>query len=96
MGVHEGHQVSEVSLLALAAAMRPRLRPLFFVVSGIVALNINYIYGAGIGMGWIAPRMITGLDLSVLLSLFNVGVFVWFARLLVKEAAAPAVAPRTA
>ena len=50
----------------------------------------------GIGMGWIAPRMITGLDLSVLLSFFNVGVFVWFARLLVKEAGAPAVAPQTA
>ena len=95
-GVHEHHQLFEVSLLALAASLRPRLRPLFFVVSAIVSLNINYIYGAGIGMGWIAPRMITGVDLSVLLSFFNVGVFVWFARLLVKEAAVSAVAPTTA
>ena len=94
-GVHEHHQLFEVSPLALAASMRPRLRPLFFVVSGIVTLNINYIYGAGIGVGWIAPRMITGVDLSVLLAFFNIGVFVWFARLLAREAAAAAAVPAT-
>jgi hypothetical protein len=84
-GMHEHHQLLEIPLLVLAAALRPAFRPLFFVVSGIVALNINYIYGAGLGIGWVAPRMITGVDLSVLLSFFNVGVLVWFARLLRAE-----------
>ena len=52
-GMHEHHQLFEVPLLALAAAMRPRLRPLFFAVSAIVALSINYALrrGAGDGMG---------------------------------------------
>jgi hypothetical protein len=84
-GMHEHHQLLEVPLLVLAAALRPAFRPLFFVVSGIVALNINYVYGAGLGVGWAVPRMITGIDLSVLLSLFNVGVLIWFARRLHAE-----------
>src|SRR6185436_14595465 len=78
-GMHEHHQLLEIPLLVLAAALRPAFRRLLVVVSGIVALNINFVYGAGIGMGWVAPRMITGVDLSVLLSLFNVGVLAWFA-----------------
>jgi hypothetical protein len=90
-GMHEHHQLLEVPLLVLAAALRPAFRPLFVVVSGIVALNINYIYGAGIGVGWMAPRMITGIDLSVLLSFFNVGVLVWFASRLHAEANAVAL-----
>jgi hypothetical protein len=83
--VHESHQLFEVPLLVLAAALRPRLRPLLAAVSGIVTLNINYVYGAGLGMGWNAPRMITGLDLSVLLAFVNVGVLVWFTHLLRSE-----------
>ena len=88
-GMHEHHQLLEIPLLVLAAALRPAFRPLFVVVSAIVALNINYIYGAGIGAGWAAPRMITGIDLSVLLAFFNVGVLVWFARLLRAETQTP-------
>jgi hypothetical protein len=84
-GMHEHHQLLEIPLLVLAASLRPAFRPLFFVVSGIVALNINYIYGAGVGAGWAVPRMITGIDLSVLLSFLNIGVLVWFARLLRAE-----------
>lgn len=91
-GMHEHHQLLEIPLLVLAAALRPAFRPLFFVVSAIVALNINYIYGAGIGTGWVAPRMITGIDLSVLLSFINIGVLVWFARRLRAEADAGAPA----
>ena len=85
-GMHEHHQLLEVPLLVLAAALRPAFRTLYFVVSGIVALNINYVYGAGNGIGWAVPRMITGIDLSVLLSLFNVGVLIWFAHRLRAEA----------
>ena len=88
-GRHEHHQLLEIPLLVLAAALRPAFRPLFVVASGIVALNINYIYGAGLGVGWNVPRMITGIDLSVLLSFFNVGVLVWFARRLRAETLHP-------
>ena len=89
-GMHEHHQLLEIPLLVLAAALRPSFRPLLLVVSAIVALNINYIYGAGIGAGWVAPRMITGIDLSVLLSFVNIGALVSFARRLRAEADAGA------
>jgi hypothetical protein len=88
--MHEHHQLFEVPILALAAALRPRLRPVFALVSGIVALNINYIYGAGLGMGWAVPRMMTGIDLSVIVAVVNVAALVWFARRLRDEALAPA------
>src|SRR4029453_19146673 len=41
--LHEHHQLFEVPLLVLAAALRPGFRPLFVVVSAIVAVNINYV-----------------------------------------------------
>jgi hypothetical protein len=85
-GMHEHHQLFEVPVLALAAAFRPRLRPLFYAVSAIVALSINTLYGAGLGMGWALPRMITIVDISVLASFANIGLLIWFARLLVQEA----------
>jgi hypothetical protein len=85
-GVHENHQLLEIPLLVLAASLRLRFRPLFIVVSGIVTLNINYLYGLGLGIGWNVPRMITGVDLSVLLAFLNVGVLVWFAKVLRVEA----------
>jgi glycosyl transferase family 87 len=79
-GIHEHHQLFEIPLLVSAAALRPRFRPVFWAVSAIVAININFLYGAGLGMGWAIPRMITGIDLSVLLAVVNVGVMVWFGR----------------
>ena len=85
-GMHEHHQLFEVPVLALAAAFRPRLRPLFYAVSAIVALSINTLYGAGLGMGWALPRMITIVDISVLASFANIGLLIWFMRLLVQEA----------
>jgi hypothetical protein len=86
-GMHENHQLFEVPLLALAASLRPRFRPMFFVVSAIVALNINCFYGAGLGMGWAVPRTITIVDLTVVLAFANVGVLVWFGWRLRDEAA---------
>ena len=50
VGVHEHHMMLAVPLLALAAALRPWLRPLFYVVSAIVALNMNVFYGLGYGV----------------------------------------------
>ena len=62
VGVHEHHMMLAVPLLALAAALRPGLRPLFYAVSAIVALNMNVFYGLGYGFGWRIPR---GLLLSI-------------------------------
>jgi hypothetical protein len=92
-GMHEHHQLFEVPLLALAAALRPRFRPLFVSVCAIVALSINILYGAGLGMGWALPRMITVVDISVLASFANIGLLVWFAQLLRREAAATSALP---
>ena len=77
--------ISSSSFRSSRSPRRPRFRSLFVIVSSIVALNINYVYGAGLGMGWRIDRGITGIDLSVLLAFANVGVLVWFARLLARE-----------
>lgn len=89
--MHESHQLFEVPLLVLAAALRPRFRALLVVVSAIVTLNINYVYGAGLEMGWKIPRMITGIDVGVALAFVNLGVLVWFAWLLRGELGEDAV-----
>jgi hypothetical protein len=88
VGVHEHHMMLAVPLLALAAALRPALRPLFYVVSAIVALNLNLFYGIGIGRGWSPPRLMLGIDLTVLLSMVNVAALVWHARVLARVAGA--------
>jgi hypothetical protein len=87
--MHESHQLFEVPLLVLASALRPRFRSLLAVVSAIVTLNINLLYGAGLSMGWAVPRMVTGIDLSVLLAFVNIGVLVWFAYEIASEARSP-------
>ena len=87
VGVHEHHMMLAVPLLALAAGLRPSLRPLFYAVSVIVALNMNVFYGLGYGVGWAIPRRITGIDLSVLLSVANIAALAWHARILTREAA---------
>lgn len=82
VGMHESHQLFEVPLLVLAAALRPNLRPLAFMVSAIVTLNINFYYGISLGWGWAIPRHITGIDVSVALAFCNVAALASFARLL--------------
>jgi hypothetical protein len=97
VGVHEHHQLLMVPLLALAAALRPRLRALFAAVSVICALNMNLFYGLGRGWPYALPRMATGLDATVLLSLANIIALAWHARLLARETAeaAPTLAVRS-
>ncbi len=96
VGVHEHHMMLAVPLLCLAAALRPSLRPLFYVVSVIVALNMNLFYGIGMGRGYSVPRLLLGVDLTVILSVANVAALVWHARILSREARriAPLVAQR--
>jgi Gpi18-like mannosyltransferase len=85
VGVHEHHMMLAVPLLALAAALRPPLRPLFYVVSAIVALNMNLFYGIGMGRGWSVPRLLLGIDLTVLLSIANIAALVWHGRIVAQK-----------
>ena len=87
VGVHEHHMMLAVPLLALAAALRPSLRPLFYAVSAIVALNMNLFYGIGMGLGYSVPRLLLGLDLTVILSVANIAALAWHARIVAREAA---------
>jgi hypothetical protein len=87
VGVHEHHMMLAVPLLALAAALRSRLRPLFWIVSGLVALNMNVFYGLGYGFGWGIPRGLVGFDLSVIGSVVNIAALIWHGRILTREAA---------
>ncbi|MGE3511171.1 MAG: hypothetical protein AB7N65_20045 [Vicinamibacterales bacterium] len=90
VGMHESHQLFEVPLIILAAALRPDLRPLAAMVSAIIALNINFYYGIGLGLGWAVPRQLTVLDVSVVLAFANVATLVWFAARL---GSTPSTAP---
>lgn len=80
--VHENHLTMAVPLLALTAALDRRARPLFWVVTAIVALNLNLFYGFGEGIGYAIPRTVTIIDASVLLAAVNVVALVWHARVL--------------
>lgn len=88
VGVHEHHLVLAVPLLALAAALRVSLRPVFYAVSAIVFFNLNVFYGISPGWGWAVPRTLTPVDLSVLLALANCIALVWHGRVLAREARA--------
>ena len=90
VSVHEHHMILAIPLLALASALRPALRPIFVADSLICALNMNLFYGISPGFGWAVPRTITPVDASVLLAFVNIGVLAWYARVLAREAAAPA------
>jgi hypothetical protein len=86
VGVHENHQFLVLPFLAVAAAVMPRFRGLFVVLSAIVALNLNMFYGFGMGVGYALPRGLTGLDGTVLLAVANVAALVWFGRAFGREA----------
>jgi hypothetical protein len=84
--VHENHVFPTIPLLAIAAAARPRLRPVFWAMNVIVALNLNLFYGVSEHVdGWAVPRGITVIDLTVWLALINCGVLVWHAARLNRE-----------
>jgi hypothetical protein len=74
-------QVLEVPLLALAGALEPALRPLFYIVTVIVALNMNLFDGIGDGMRWAIPRGITFIDASIIVAAVNVMALFWLSGL---------------
>ena len=84
VGVHEHHMMLAVPLLALAAALQPVYRRLFYAVSAIVTLNMNLFYGIGLGWGWSLPRLLLWVEASVLLSIANIATLVWHARMVAR------------
>jgi len=90
--VHENHLIPAVPLLAIAAGLDVRLRRIFWTVSIIAALNLYLFYGIVPGSPPILSRNVTGIDVTVVLSLVNVYVFVWFTRLLLRQPALPEAA----
>ena len=90
--VHENHLVPAVPLLAMAAGLDVGLRRTFWMVSAIAALNLYLFYGFAPGSPPIIGRGATGIDVTVVLSIVNVCVFVWFTRLLARRRAIPEAA----
>ncbi|MGE3191326.1 MAG: hypothetical protein AB7N90_16705 [Vicinamibacterales bacterium] len=80
VSVHEHHMLLAVPLLALAGGLNPAFRSMAMAVSAVVALDMNLFYGLGRGVGWAVPRMLTPIDLSVLLALANVALLAWHFR----------------
>ena len=80
--VHENHLVPAVPLLAVAAGVEARFRTIFWAVSAIAALNLYLFYGIVPGRPQMLERHHTIIDATVLLSVVNLAVFVWFTRML--------------
>jgi hypothetical protein len=80
VGVHENHLFLAVPLLVPAAAEDVRWRPLLAAASAVVFLNLNLIYGLGLGVGWAVPRWITGIDATVVLAVASVAFLARFGR----------------
>jgi hypothetical protein len=77
--VHENHLYLAVPLLAGAAAIHPRLRPVFYGLSAVFALNLFLFFG--IGRGFPLPRRnFTVIDATVLLALANCALLLMHAR----------------
>jgi hypothetical protein len=77
--VHENHFYLALPLMAAAGAALPSLRAPYVLASAICLLNMLLFQGFGRDFG-LPPRMITIVDVTVLLSFVNIGAFVWHAR----------------
>jgi len=82
VSVHENHLAGALPFLALAYAGHRRLLPVLAAVSVIAALNMNVLYGLGVGIGWAIPRTVAGLDIMVPLATANVLTLAWHANLM--------------
>jgi 4-amino-4-deoxy-L-arabinose transferase-like glycosyltransferase len=83
--VHENHMYAAVPFLAMASAGRPRLTPVYFAVSAIVALNLNLFYGISEDLGYAIPRTLLVIDMTVILAVLNCAALAWHAARLRRE-----------
>jgi hypothetical protein len=80
--VHENHLIAAVPLLAIAASLDRRFRPMLRAVSAVLTMNLYLFYGVtGEGPAPIA-RTLTGIDTTILLAVANCTLLAWFAWLL--------------
>jgi hypothetical protein len=89
--VHENHGLLAVPFLMIAAGLRRDWRPVCWTASLIVGLNMYLFYGLGDGRAPLVDRMMTGIDLSVLLSVLNVAVLAWLTNALFRPDPEPPV-----
>jgi hypothetical protein len=84
--VHENHLFAAMPLLVIAAATRRRYVPVLAGVSAFLALSmLFYIFSDQEGR-WLLSRSFTLLDTTLLLAVFNCGLFVWHGAVLRAEA----------
>jgi hypothetical protein len=72
--VHENHLYLAVPFIVLAGGLDPRFRTACWVVSLVAAFNMYIFYGIG-SMEPFELRGLTGIDLTVVASVFNVALF---------------------
>ena len=85
--VHENHFFLAVPLLAIAAALRPALAPVFAALSVVFALNLYVLFGLrGEGPPSFVPAL-AGVDSGVLLACVECAVFGWFAAVFARACA---------
>lgn len=87
VAVHENHLYLALPLLALAAAGRPRLKPIHLALSAVVALNLFLFFGLGRDLP-LPPRNFTIVDATVILAAANCALFVWHLRVVRRESMA--------
>ena len=78
--VHENHLYVTLPMLAVAAGELTSLRSAFWILSGILSLNLYLFEGFGSGHPPLLDRHWTFIDMSVLLAMVNLTVFVWVTR----------------
>jgi hypothetical protein len=88
--VHENHLIAAIPILAVAAGLDARFRRVFWALSAIAALNLYLFYGLVPGSPPIVRRDLTVMDITVVLSVANIAVFVWLTRLIARPHTMPA------
>ena len=84
IAVHENHLYFALPLLALAAAVRPQLRPIHMAISAVVTLNLLLFFGLGRGIP-LPQRNFTIIDATAILAAANCALFVWHLRVFRRE-----------
>jgi hypothetical protein len=87
--VHENHFYPAIPLFAIAAATIRSLRPIFWATTTLFALNIYLFYGLGDGRQPVIDRGWTYIDLTVLLAVVNIALFIWCTILIVRLTRTP-------
>jgi hypothetical protein len=80
--VHENHLYLAVPMLAVAAGLSRGYRRAFWAVSLIAAFNMYIFYGLSDGWPSLISRRWTVIDVTVIASFVNLGVFLWLTRLI--------------